>query len=179
MRARPVAIEGARIVDFEGASLVVEAPVVGRVLVPSEMIDDDSEIWRVGESGTLLVEGAWAKQRGLKGKRKPRAAPAPVAGAPVELGRKAAWRPPPPPQMPEPVPGPAPALGPSRSKTHHNRIRNFQKLLAKARKEHGEEKPFSGPPQKLSKARWECPSCGATCWHVNMCSSCKSKRPTA
>jgi len=90
VRARPVAIEGARIVDFEGASLVVEAPVVGRVLVPSEMIDDDSEIWRVGEAGTLLVDGSWAKQRGLKGKKKPRVKPVPVAGKPVELVRKAA-----------------------------------------------------------------------------------------
>ena len=91
MRARPVAIEGARIVDFEGASLVVESPVVGRVLVPSEMIDDDSEIWRVGEAGTLLVEGAWAKQRGIKGKRLSRTATAAARpSAPVELVRKAA-----------------------------------------------------------------------------------------
>ena len=91
MRARPVAIEGARIVDFEGASLVVESPVAGRLLVPQEMIDDDSEIWRVGEAGTLLVDGSWAKQRGVKGKKQPRVKPVPVAGKPVELVRKAAF----------------------------------------------------------------------------------------
>jgi hypothetical protein len=151
MRARPVAIDGVRIVGFEGESLVVEAPIAGRLLVPQEMIHDDSEIWRVGDAGTLLVEAAWAKQRGIKGKRQPRVAVAPVVGAPVELQRKARR------SCVAPPPVEAPTLPEKKPKENAPR----RKI-------------------NIAKERWRCGVCGTENWHGTQCVACEAphqKRP--
>jgi hypothetical protein len=82
-----VAVENVKIERFEGDSLVVCSEEVGTFLVPLEVIDDESEIWRVGDSGTLLVSSWWAKQKGIKGKRIKKKEN--TAGVPVELHLKA------------------------------------------------------------------------------------------
>jgi len=35
------------------------------VWVPQSQIDDDSEVWRAGDEGHLVVSSWWAQERGL------------------------------------------------------------------------------------------------------------------
>lgn len=83
-----IAIDDATIERFEGGVFVVSTVTHGMLLVPQEVIDDESEVWQVGDAGTLLVLNWWARQRGIRGKRRPRTVESPPV--PIELTRKAA-----------------------------------------------------------------------------------------
>lgn len=46
-------------------ALLVELPNGVLKLVPDSQIDDDSEVWQVGDDGVLVVNEWWAEQEGL------------------------------------------------------------------------------------------------------------------
>ena len=58
-------IEDAKIVKGTGKAIFVEAPELGEgTWIPSSQVDEDSEIWKEGEFGDLLVTDWFAEQQG-------------------------------------------------------------------------------------------------------------------
>ena len=48
-------------------ALLVEMPDGDRYWIPQKIIDDDSEVWREGQEGTLVLAAWWAEKEGLGG----------------------------------------------------------------------------------------------------------------
>ncbi len=47
-------------------AILVRIPdVEGDEWIPKSVIHDDSEVWKAGDEGTLIVQGWWAEQNGL------------------------------------------------------------------------------------------------------------------
>lgn len=91
-----VEISGATVLEIQGGTLVVSTIDLGTLLVPQDAVDDESEIWRIGDVGTLVVESWWAKRRGIRGRRRSKKKDD-CPRAPIELLPKA--------PIPHPQPG--------------------------------------------------------------------------
>ena len=58
-------IEDAKIVKDTGKAILVNAPEFNEdVWIPQSQVDDNSEIWKEGESGDLLVTDWFAEKQG-------------------------------------------------------------------------------------------------------------------
>lgn len=66
---RQAAIRDARIESLEGGEFIVRTPNGDTIRVPVEVVCDESEVWRIGDNGTLLVENWWARRRELRSAR--------------------------------------------------------------------------------------------------------------
>ena len=59
------AIEEAEIKHSTDKAILVDAPVLDKpVWIPQSQVSDDSEIWKKGEKGTLLVSEWFAEKQG-------------------------------------------------------------------------------------------------------------------
>ncbi len=57
-------IEGARCVSATEKAILVEGIDAKPVWIPQSQIDDDSEVYQVGDEGKLVVSDWWAEKQG-------------------------------------------------------------------------------------------------------------------
>jgi len=58
-------IYDAEIIHSSGAAVKVRAPIFGEdTWIPYSQIDDDSEVFREGDKGTLIIKDWWAEKEG-------------------------------------------------------------------------------------------------------------------
>ena len=58
-------LENASILRETEKAILVECDLASDLWIPKSQIHDDSEIWEVGEYGTLLVNQWWADKEGF------------------------------------------------------------------------------------------------------------------
>jgi len=58
-------IEDAKCVRATEKAILVEAPVLDDdEWIPQSQVDDESEVWKIGDSGVLVVSDWWAEKKG-------------------------------------------------------------------------------------------------------------------
>lgn len=66
----PVKVPAAKALDETPNGALVVLVGRGRVFIPKSLIDDDSEVWEVGQEGELVIPTWLANEKGLKGEAK-------------------------------------------------------------------------------------------------------------
>lgn len=61
----PFRLEGVTAAFATKKALQVKLPDGQCMWVPKSVIHDDSEVWKLDQTGTLIVQGWWAEREGL------------------------------------------------------------------------------------------------------------------